>query len=175
MLCYNKKNILYLYKYMYRKKLIILELVLVFAIGLAGCAKTQTTLPAPATPPPPAPAPFEKPTPGTSAKIEESPAFAGYLSYSESSFNGAASPKRVLFFHAPWCPTCKATNQDIMDNLSKIPAGVVIYKVDYDSEEALKTKYGITHQHTFVYVDKDGKEIKKWNGGGLAEILKNVQ
>ena len=60
-------------------------------------------------------------------------------------------------------------------NLKKIPANIVIFKADYDTETALKTKYNISRQHTFVYVDKAGKALKTWSGGATAEILENTK
>ena len=83
--------------------------------------------------------------------------------------------KRVLFFHANWCPTCKAADADFNSNLSEIPGGVVVIKTDYDNEDELKEKYGITYQHTFVQVDENGDEVTKWNGGGTAELIANVK
>src|SRR3990167_10510704 len=70
----------------------------------------------------------------------------------------------VLFFRASWCPTCRAVDADIKANLSKIPGSLAILDVNYDNSTALKQKYGVTYQHTFVQVDKDGNLIKKWSG-----------
>lgn len=70
----------------------------------------------------------------------------------------------VLFFRAGWCPTCRAVDADIKANLGKIPSSLTILDVNYDNSAALKKKYGVTYQHTFVQVDKDGNLIKKWNG-----------
>mgnify|MGYP001561626592 CR=1 FL=1 len=70
----------------------------------------------------------------------------------------------VLFFRASWCPTCRAIDADIKANLSKIPSSLAILDVDYDNSASLKQKYGVTYQHTFVQVDKDGNLIKKWSG-----------
>lgn len=83
--------------------------------------------------------------------------------------------KVVLFFHAAWCPTCKATEQDILNRLNEIPEDIVIVKTDYDTYTQLKEKYGITYQHTFVQVDGEGNQITIWNGGDLDEIIKNVK
>lgn len=100
-----------------------------------------------------------------------------YVAYSEAALaNSQENGKKVvLFFHATWCPTCKEANNDIMTNISQIPSDVVIFKTDYDTETALKKEYGIVTQHTFVHIDKNGKSLKKWNGGGVNEILANVQ
>lgn len=82
----------------------------------------------------------------------------------------------VLFFHASWCPTCRALNSNIEANLGAIPDGVTILKTDYDSETALKQKYGVTYQHTLVQVDNDGNMITKWSGGNtLASLIAKIQ
>ncbi|GGR72669.1 hypothetical protein GCM10008959_37720 [Deinococcus seoulensis] len=103
------------------------------------------------------------------------PASERYVPYSKQAFDAAQGTQRVLFFAASWCPNCRAADADITRNLAKIPAGVTIFKTDYDKEGALKKMYGITYQHTFVLVDKDGKALKKWAGGKLDQILANTR
>jgi thiol-disulfide isomerase/thioredoxin len=77
----------------------------------------------------------------------------------------------VLFFRASWCPTCRAVDADIKANLSKIPSSLAILDVNYDDSTALKQRYGVTYQHTFVQVDKDGNLIKKWSGSPTLSAL----
>ena len=77
----------------------------------------------------------------------------------------------VLFFHASWCPSCRALNEDIEKNINLIPAGTTILKTDYDKETELKKKYGVTTQHTLVQVDEDGNLIEKWSGSSKLEDL----
>ena len=77
----------------------------------------------------------------------------------------------VLFFRASWCPTCRAVDADIKANLSKIPSDLAILDVNYDNSSELKKKYGVTYQHTFVQVDKDGNMIKKWSGSPTLSAL----
>lgn len=77
----------------------------------------------------------------------------------------------VLFFRASWCPTCRAVDADIKANLSKIPSSLAILDVNYDDSTELKQKYGVTYQHTFVQVDKDGTPIKKWSGSPTLSAL----
>ena len=84
-----------------------------------------------------------------------------YTEYNQLSFEQSADKKRVLFFHAPWCPTCKVANAEFDSRASEIPDGVILFKVDYDSETELKKRYNITYQHTFVLLDGGGTEIKK--------------
>jgi thiol-disulfide isomerase/thioredoxin len=82
----------------------------------------------------------------------------------------------VLFFKASWCPSCRAVDADIKANVTKIPELLTIMEVDYDNSVALKQKYGVTTQHTFVQVDESGNLIKKWNGGAtLASVVAQVQ
>ena len=77
----------------------------------------------------------------------------------------------VLFFRANWCPTCRAVDADIKANLSKIPSSLAILDVNYDNSTALKQKYGVTYQHTFVQVDSQGNLIKKWSGSPTLEKI----
>jgi thiol-disulfide isomerase/thioredoxin len=82
----------------------------------------------------------------------------------------------VLFFRASWCPACIAVDKDIKANLGNIPANLAILDVNYDNSADLKKKYGVTYQHTFVQVDKDGKMIKKWSGSPtLAKLISEVK
>jgi thiol-disulfide isomerase/thioredoxin len=97
-----------------------------------------------------------------------------YVSYSQSAYEAAKDKTRILFFHATWCPTCKAANADFEANLDKIPTNVFLFKTDYDKETSLKQKYAITYQHTFVLVDASGQAIKKWSGGSIDELIKNI-
>lgn len=94
-----------------------------------------------------------------------------YVAYSQDKIAMAETGDVVLFFHASWCPSCRALNSDIEKNLNMIPAGVTILKTDYDKEVELKKKYGVTSQHTLVQVDKNGNLIKKWSGGSKLESL----
>lgn len=98
-----------------------------------------------------------------------------YLDYSAEAFAKAKDQKRVLFFSASWCPTCRAANAEFTAKLKDIPKGVVVFKADYDKETALKRQYGIVRQHTFVLVDASGKALKTWSGGALAEVAANTK
>lgn len=98
-----------------------------------------------------------------------------YVDYTRAAFDSAKGKKRVFFFHASWCPTCKVVNAEIMGNPQGIPEDVVLFKTDYDANVDLKKQYSITYQHTFVLVDDMGKEVKKWNGGGLTELSANTR
>jgi thiol-disulfide isomerase/thioredoxin len=103
------------------------------------------------------------------------PVAGTYIPYSDSAYNESSGMKRVLFFHAPWCPTCKRADKAFSDNPSRIPDGVLLLKADYDTQKALKAKYAVTYQHTFVYVDSVGNPIRIWNGGDLNELIANTK
>jgi thioredoxin 1 len=86
-----------------------------------------------------------------------------------------AGNKVVLFFHAPWCPFCKAADAAFKVSLDKIPAGVTVLKTDYDSNTELKKKYSVTYQHTFIQIDASGNMVSKWNGGDTEMLIKNIK
>lgn len=100
---------------------------------------------------------------------------SSYIAYTPETYSANQSKKRVLFFYASWCPTCQAADKDINSKIDQIPTDVVILKTNYDTESELKKKYNITYQHTFVYVDENGNEIDKWNGGELKEIINKTE
>jgi len=100
---------------------------------------------------------------------------SSYIEYSEDNLKMAENTKIVLFFHASWCPSCRALNSDIEKNIDKISPNVTILKTDYDKETALRKEYSVTSQHTLVQIDKNGTLIKKWSGGSkLENIISNI-
>ena len=99
-----------------------------------------------------------------------------YEVYAPSKLAKADSGHVVLFFRASWCPICRSLDADIRAHLSNIPKDLTILDVDYDNSSALKQKYGVTYQHTFVQVKADGTLIKKWSGSPtLAALVSEVQ
>ena len=99
-----------------------------------------------------------------------------YEVYSPEKLVKAEQGKVVLFFRASWCPTCRALDADIRAHLSSIPAGLTILDVNYDDSKALKQKYGVTYQHTFVQVDAQGIQLAKWSASPtLAELVTHIK
>jgi thiol-disulfide isomerase/thioredoxin len=82
-----------------------------------------------------------------------------YTDYSEEAFNQTEG-RRILFFHAAWCPQCRALDASIHENT--VPDGVTIFKTDYDTSQELRQKYGVTIQTSLVEVDADGNEVQKF-------------
>lgn len=109
----------------------------------SAAAPSSTTAESPAVPP------AESPEGG-----EASPAGGTYIEYSDAAL-AAAEGTPVLFFHAPWCPQCRALEEDII--ASGVPDGVTILKVDYDSRQDLRQQHGVTLQTTLVALDGDGE------------------
>lgn len=87
----------------------------------------------------------------------------------------AAGHKVVLFFHADWCPFCVEADKQFRAKLNQIPTGVVVLKTHYDTETALKQKYGVTYQHTFVQIDAQDNMISKWNSGDIENLKKYLK
>ena len=81
---------------------------------------------------------------------------------------------KILFFHATWCPTCKAADSVFSGVENTI--GLDIVKVDYDEYSDLKSQYGVVSQHTFVLVDGNGNMLKRWYGSkNYDEVLEELQ
>lgn len=115
-------------------------------------SSTQTASQNPQPPPQASPQATPQPSGGQSGP-------GTYQPYSAEAVTAATGTK-VLFFHAPWCPQCRSLDTDI--TTKGAPTGVAIFKVDYDSNQALRQKYGVTIQTTFVKIDDNGNLVKKY-------------
>lgn len=135
-------------------KIILPVIVIALAVGgvvyFKSGSKNDSTLDAPPSVTSPA-APVTSP---------DSTAAAGaYVGYSDTVIASTAGTK-ILFFHAPWCPQCRALDQNIKSSV--VPSGVTIIKTDYDTNQTLRQKYGVTIQTTLVKVDDQGNLVKKY-------------
>lgn len=95
-----------------------------------------------------------------------------YELYSTSLIGDANYKETILFFHASWCPECRAFEQAIQQGT--IPEGVQILKVDYDNSSELKSQYGVTLQSTFVRINEKGEEVSQWVGYGKEKSIKLI-
>ncbi len=82
----------------------------------------------------------------------------GYLNYDAEMVNAALEGGNtvVLYFFAGRCPNCQTLDRALSNDMAELPAGTAIFKVDYDSANALKMTHGVTTQHTFVHLKSDG-------------------
>lgn len=91
-----------------------------------------------------------------------------YKEYTEQAVDQAlADGKKVaLFFHATRCPSCRALDKEINNNLSELPENTVTFKLDYDTQTELRQKYGVTMQHTIIVINENKEEVAKdaWSG-----------
>lgn len=79
-----------------------------------------------------------------------------YADFSQSEYDAKLGKEpMLLFFHASWCPECRALDKVIQG--SNLEGDVTLYKLDYDSEKELKKKYAIKVQHTVVAIDANGE------------------
>ena len=156
------------------------------ALTLTACGSTQagdeeaagaatTSAPPSSSAPAPTTSSAPEPSPSESATSEPATPPGRYISLADYEKDRAAyaDTKVVYFFHAPWCPSCRATESAI--DADGVPDGLTLVKVDYDSNTQLRQEYGITYQHTFVQVDEDGAQLAKWSGSeDGAAILDNT-
>ncbi|MCP4523310.1 MAG: thioredoxin family protein [Candidatus Gracilibacteria bacterium] len=81
---------------------------------------------------------------------------------------------KVIFFHASWCGSCVNANKAIAE--APTTSDLTVFKADYDSSTELRKEYGVTKQHTFVQVDKEGTMIAKWSGSkNIADIQSHIK
>ena len=97
-----------------------------------------------------------------------------YIDYSQNELNNSKEEFLILFFHAAWCPSCKAFEEKILSE--EIPENIKFLKVDYDSQAELRKKYNVVSQTTFVLVNSDGELKKRWIGSrDLQDILTQLE
>jgi len=66
----------------------------------------------------------------------------------------------LVFFHAPWCPVCRAQEPKLLARLNGDFKHVVPFKVDYDSNMELRKMMNVARQSTLILY-KGSKEIAR--------------
>lgn len=128
------------------------------AFTLAGCA-SGAEMPATTAPVSESPMTDEPMTDLPTAETTEEPAAdapGAYVDYTDEVIATTAGQK-VLFFHASWCPQCRALDEEL--RTQGVPDGLTVIKVDYDSMTELRQRYGVTLQTTVVYIDDEGEML----------------
>jgi thioredoxin 1 len=96
--------------------------------------------------------------------------------FSEKAFDAAAaSGSPVLIeFHAEWCPTCRA-QEKVINSFKFNPEykGLVILRVDYDTEKSLLKRFKVRRQSTLVMFKK-GAELARAVGQTSPEGIKSL-
>lgn len=147
-----------------------LPAILAVGLLLGACGTTTSggtaasSTPSPSTPA--ASASADAPKPSSAGSSPQGAARDGYVAYSEYAADPAAfsAGPVVLFFHADWCPKCRETDANLTADLTSLPEGLTVVKLDFDGETGLRQKYGVTVQHTFVQIDADGEKLDAWTG-----------
>ncbi len=138
-----------------------LALAIAAGVVLTGCSAVPDDEPVTIASPAPAPEASEVAEPSESIQPSEEAAASvpgDYVDY-EPGIIEATPGTKALFFHASWCPKCRALEEDIL--ASEIPDNFTIIKVDFDSATELRQRYAVTLQTTIVYVDDDGAALAK--------------
>lgn len=99
------------------------------------------------------------PTPSSTPTPAGQVAPGAYKDY-DAEVVASTSGTKVLFFHAPWCPQCRQLDSEIRKGT--LPDNTTIFKVDYDTNQSLRQKYGVTLQTTLVKVDDQGNLVAKY-------------
>ena len=147
------------------KTYIIVAALLVTIIGSGIFVYMRSQSPMTASAPAPAnvetamdaPSPDVEPTPTDNQVATATP--GSYKQYSQADVDATKGTK-LIFFHAPWCPQCRELDESI--RTSDIPDNTTIFKVDYDTNQELRKKYGVTIQTTIVKIDDNGDKISSY-------------
>ncbi len=154
----------------------LLPILLLSAFSFAGCQSQTSSVADQASPAPVATTESAESATNTPADTDAETTDS-YQPYSQAAVDEAlaAGKKPVLFFHADWCPTCRAADADITSNIDVLPEDVVVFKTDFDSQSELKKEYEVVQQHSFVQLGADGEVVTQWVGGGAEIIATRVQ
>lgn len=95
-----------------------------------------------------------------------------YAPYDVSKLAQATDGKVILFFNAKWSKTCKMLDAELKANTTKLPNNFTVLSVDYDKNSALRKKYQVPFEDTFVQVDAAGTMLNRWSGSeDMNEII----
>ncbi len=148
----------------------------------AGCAPSVSSVPVESSPTvQTAPTTNEQPMKKDEPEKEKQ-GISRYAPFVKETYStDIASGKPVLlFFYASWCPFCQKQDPIIEDVYAKQveDIGVNTYRVHYadsqttDAEKAFAKAFGISSQHTFVLLGKDGKELARSVGPMTTEQVR---
>ncbi|NJP04048.1 hypothetical protein HC823_02220 [Candidatus Gracilibacteria bacterium] len=108
-----------------------------------------------------------------SEEVSEPSFYQSYTAEKLAALKG--TQKWVLFFHADWCPTCRAWEKKVLSPDQMFPEGTVILKVNYDTEKDLVKEYGIKTQSSVVFLDADGEVVETTINPEIEKVVEYFQ
>lgn len=155
---------------------VALVLGTVFFVG-QGCARPTEA---------PAPIPAVEQTDHVQIQNAITADASTYEPYTAAAYEKATAEGKpiLLNFYANWCPTCAAqeprTTALFINH--QVPPGIAAFRVNFndnetdDDERAIAKEFGVTYQHTYVYLDASGNESTRTIGTTPDEtILTNLK
>jgi len=98
-----------------------------------------------------------------------------YVEYTTESLASTADTNQIVFFHAPWCSTCRYFEDTALHET--IPNNLTFLRVDYDSSFDLRQKHGVWAQSLLVYLGEDGETEDIWHTAetpSIADVLARI-
>ena len=100
--------------------------------------------------------------------------FAGsvspYLAFIQEDYIKAKAGGKIILlnFYANWCPICREQRPEFLKAFNELSDSEIIgFQVNYKDSEtdefetALAREFGVTYQHTMIFLNKEGKEFKR--------------
>jgi thioredoxin 1 len=103
----------------------------------------------------------------------------GFAPFTKAAFKAAADSGKMtlVFFHAPWCPVCKAQEPKVLAHLNGDAKDVVALKVDYDTNMDLRKEMNVEKQSTLILYS-GSKEVArlsyKSDDASIDELFKHA-
>jgi len=102
-----------------------------------------------------------------------------YGHFTQAKYENAVAEGKpiILFFYANWCPYCKTQDPINEKFFATLGKPLKVFRVNFNDtdtdadEKKLASELGISYQHTFVALDKNGKEVKRIIGTQSPEQL----
>ncbi|MDE7180056.1 MAG: thioredoxin family protein [Muribaculaceae bacterium] len=76
----------------------------------------------------------------------------------------------LLHFHADWCTPCKKIAPAVEILRSEYSPRVNFRSIDVDEDIELTHRYGIKSVPTFIFLDENGREIRRLEGGDPEQL-----
>jgi len=103
----------------------------------------------------------------------------GFTPFTRDAFKAAADAGKTIlvFFHAPWCPVCKAQEPKVLAHLNADAKDVVALKIDYDTNMDLRKEMMVEKQSTLILYSgakEIGRLSYKSDDASIDELFKRM-